>query len=200
MTMTRILTISITGKFILGLVLAVSLFVAVPIKADVVRGTDALTYTLDPIFEFKFDGIDTWTAPKGVGAGWEFFKDGVDVPDWWHSAVNTGNFEAVLETWTTKAGHGYSDFAASFNGNISSLTINGTSVTDLLEGTDNWFYDFGWLRDDIGEYLQFNFSGTGPFIFTFYGMTSTDPVPEPATLAVLGLGLAGLGLARRRVK
>jgi len=43
-------------------------------------------------------------------------------------------------------------------------------------------------------------SGTGCFVtFGADGM-GTAAITEPATLAILGLGLAGLGYARRRMK
>ena len=112
-------------------------------------------------------------------------------------------------------------------GNIANLQINGTMVstdwlTDGMTVTSDWSADRGlaanlasaandewsfWylINNDANEVLNMLFAVTRTNPAWLVGITiyeSGNPsiIPEPATLAVVGLGLAGLGLARIRRK
>lgn len=75
-------------------------------------------------------------------------------------------------------------------------TGEGQSIPKL-DGDDLIFYDngFGVVRDSIsGE-------PDGPFQFADFSYSfAASSVPEPGTLALLGIGLLGMGAARRRKK
>ena len=70
------------------------------------------------------------------------------------------------------------------------------AVNDLNNPTLGQVFDFA---DGVARYLRLDIkSGHGGAFVGFAEAAAETSVPEPGTLALLGLGLAGLGLSRRR--
>jgi hypothetical protein len=193
-------------KFIVSTALAVVFLVSATVQADIERGTDVFLgsgYGLVELFSVTLEKKEgSWSVVDG---GWDYtglaaVGDPLDVTP----GLPTNKFplrDFVLIYPADDVPYPYLDFVVSLAGdtNADGLTING----DAIEGIGNYFYGLLAVLNDTGE-LDFRFasvlnSDATQFVFAGYGVVRADS-PEPATLALMGFGLAGLGLARRRMK
>ncbi len=89
--------------------------------------------------------------------------------------------------------------AISYEGGAHWLAFNSYSASGLgLDGTDWTYYTIPFVADFTSSTIAFKDGGADDSYGTFLDDVSVSPVPEPSTMVLIGLGLIGLGVTRKR--
>ena len=212
-------------KNLIAFAIAVAFLVATNVQAGLVTWKDVAPKAaqLDHIVTFVATPGETPQAAPDLSLSWgnaphDTVIDGKYLVDIWENKATAAKRPQIMEFGLTDGYTGQyddlgffvklgsTDFLSALE--VSIVTYNGAKVVydaidinDIITGSKGDWLDLSSFVPQMtnGAMIRFTLDPTGytgEVKLEVYGAAT----PEPATLAMLGLGLAGLGVARRRMK